>query len=74
MVFESHPWRGVLDATLCDNICQLLVEGQRFSPGTLISSNKKTDRHDITKKQYLLSNNTNDCGQMRKYKLKLCDI
>ena len=58
MVFESHSWRGVLDATLCDKICQLLVEGQWFSPGTLISSTKKTDRHDITQKQLKVALNT----------------
>ena len=33
---------------LCDKICQLLATGQRFSPGTLVSSTNKTDCHDIT--------------------------
>ena len=32
---------GVLDTTLCDKVCQCLVAGSRFSPGT--------DRHDIAK-------------------------
>ena len=36
--------RGVLDATLCDKIWQLLAAGRWFSP---VSSNNKTDRHDI---------------------------
>jgi hypothetical protein len=31
--------RGVLDATLCDNLCQWLVAGRWFSPGTPVSSN-----------------------------------
>jgi len=42
--------RGVLDTTLCDKVCQCLAlaAGQWFSPGTLVSSTNKTDRHDIT--------------------------
>jgi hypothetical protein len=39
--FEPCSWVGVLDTTLCDNVCQW------FSPGTLVSSGNKTDRHDI---------------------------
>jgi hypothetical protein len=34
--------RGVLDTTLCDKVCQ------SCSPGTPVSSNNKTDRHEIT--------------------------
>ena len=45
---ELRSWRDVLDATLCDKVCQGLVTGQRFSAGTLVSSTNKTDRHDIT--------------------------
>ena len=40
--------RGVLDTTLCDKVCQWLVAGWWFSPGTPISSTNKTDRHDVT--------------------------
>ena len=29
--------RGVLDTTLCDKVCQLLVTGQWFSPGIPVS-------------------------------------
>jgi len=36
---------GVLDTTLCDKVYQWLAAGQWFSP---VSSNNKTDRHDIT--------------------------
>jgi hypothetical protein len=55
--FESHLWRGVLDTTLCDKVCQWLdttlcdkacqwLETARwFSP---VSSTNKTGRHDIT--------------------------
>jgi hypothetical protein len=45
---KPHSWRGVLDSTLCDKICQQLVAGQWFSLGTPVSSTNKTDRHDIT--------------------------
>jgi hypothetical protein len=45
-VVSSIPisWRGVLDTTLCDKVCQLLAPCQWFS---LVSSNK-TDCHNIT--------------------------
>jgi hypothetical protein len=32
---------------MCDKVCQLLVAGRWFSPGTLVSSTNKTDRPDI---------------------------
>jgi hypothetical protein len=32
--FESRSGWGVLDTTLCDNVCQWLAAGQWFSPGT----------------------------------------
>ena len=32
--FESHSWRGVLDTTLCDKVCQWLATGRWFSTGT----------------------------------------
>ena len=34
--------------TLCDKVYQWLATGRWFSPGTLVSSTNKTDRHDIT--------------------------
>ena len=46
--FEPHSWRGVLDTTLCDSVCQWLATGQWFSPGTPVSSTNKTDHHNIT--------------------------
>ena len=39
---------GVFDTTLCDQVCQWLVAGRWFSPGTPDSSTNKTDRDDIT--------------------------
>ena len=40
--------RGVVDTTLYDKVCQWLVAGQWFSPGTPVSYINKIDRHDIT--------------------------
>jgi hypothetical protein len=37
---------NVLDATLCDNVCQLLATGRWFSTSTLVFSTNKTHRHD----------------------------
>ena len=33
--------------TLCDKVCQWLVTGRWFSPGTPVSSTNKIDHHDI---------------------------
>ena len=46
--FESCSWHGVLDTALCDKVCQWLETCRWFSPGPLVSSSNKTDRHDIT--------------------------
>jgi hypothetical protein len=37
---SSNPrsWRGVLDTTLCDKVCQWLTAGRWFSPDTPVSS------------------------------------
>ena len=32
--FEPCSWRGVLDTTLCDKVCQLLAADRWFSAGT----------------------------------------
>ena len=42
---RTPSWRGVLDTTLCDKVCQWLAAGRWFSSGTPISSTNKTDRH-----------------------------
>ena len=34
--------------TLCDKVCQWLFAGRWFSPGILVSSDNKTDCHDIS--------------------------
>ena len=46
--FEPRSWQGVLDATLCDKVCQWFVTGRWFSAVTPVSSTNKTNRHDIT--------------------------
>jgi hypothetical protein len=48
-------WRGVLDTTLCDKVCQRLATGQWFSP---LSSTKKTDCHCITEILFKVALNT----------------
>jgi hypothetical protein len=40
--YEFRSWRGVLDTTLCNEICQWLATLRCFSP---VSSTTKTDRH-----------------------------
>ena len=45
-MFKPSSWRGALDITLCDKVCQLLATGQWLSPGTPVSSTNKTDHHD----------------------------
>jgi hypothetical protein len=39
---------GVCDTTICDKVCQWHAADRWFSPGTLVSSTNKNDRHDIT--------------------------
>jgi hypothetical protein len=39
--------RGVLDATLCDKVCQWLETDRWFSPGIPVFSTNKTDFHNI---------------------------
>ena len=45
-LFEPRSWRGVLDATVCDKVCQLLPTSQWFSPCTLVSSTNKPDQYN----------------------------
>ena len=45
---EFRTWRGALDTTLCDKVCQLHVAGRWSSPGSPVSSINKIDLHDIT--------------------------
>jgi hypothetical protein len=46
--FEPRSWRGVLDTTVCDKVCQWRAIGLRFSPDSLVSSTNTTDCHNIT--------------------------
>jgi hypothetical protein len=47
-VVSSNPLRrGLLDTTLCDQVCQSLAADQWFSLDTPASSTNKTDHHDI---------------------------
>jgi hypothetical protein len=58
--------------------CQLLATGQLFSPGTLVSSTSKTDRHGITEILLKVALNTINLNQpiillkmTSSYKMKL---
>ena len=39
--FESRSWWGVLDAKLCDKVCQWLATGRWFSSDTLVPVSQK---------------------------------
>ena len=58
--FESHSWRGVLDTTLCDKVCQWRATGQWFSLNTQVSSTNTTDCHNITEILLKVALNTID--------------
>jgi hypothetical protein len=46
--FNTRSWRGVLDTTLCDKVCQWLVVGRWFSQNTPVSSTNKTNSPNLT--------------------------
>ena len=46
---ESRSWRGVIDTTLCNKVCQWLAAGRWFSPDILVYSTNKTDHHYLAK-------------------------
>ena len=58
-VVSSNPLtRGVLDATLCEKVCQWLATGLWFSTGTPVSSTNKTYHHVITEILWKVALNT----------------
>ena len=44
--FDNRSWRGILDTTLCDKVCQWLAAGRWFSPGIPVSFTHKTDSQE----------------------------
>ena len=66
--FEPRSWRGVLDTTLCDKVCQWLVTGRWISLGTTDSSTNKNDRHDITEILLKVTLNTMNRTYIKVYK------
>jgi len=44
----SAYWRGILDTSLCEKVCQWLTECRWFFPSTLVFSTNKTDLYDKT--------------------------
>jgi hypothetical protein len=67
--FDSRSERGVLDTTLCDQVCQGLAASRWFSTGTPDSFTNKTDRHDITELlvfcSHVRTTSTNICPYLR---------
>ena len=55
---KPRSWRGVLDTTLYDKVCQWLATGLWFSLGTPVSSTNKTDHHDLTEILLKVASNT----------------
>jgi len=65
-----RSWSGILDTTLCDNVCQWIATGLWSSPGTPVSFINKTDRHDITEILLNVTSNTiNQSQQSSTYEL-----
>ena len=52
-----RSWRGLLDAILCDKVCQWFSTGRQFSPGTPVSSINQADR-DIAELLFKVALNT----------------
>jgi hypothetical protein len=46
-VVSSNPVHGEVYSIQHYKVCQRLATGRWLSPGTLVSSTNKTDRHDI---------------------------
>jgi hypothetical protein len=57
-------WRGILDTTICDQVCQQLATGQWFSLDT--PETDKTDHHDGTEIFLKVAYKTKD------YKIVIC--
>ena len=72
MSLNPRSWRGVLDTTLCDKVCQWLATGQWFPLGTSVCSINKTDRHDIT--EILLKVTLNTINHHTQYHINTCKI
>ena len=69
--FEPHSWRGVLDTTLCDKVCQWLAAGRWFPPGIPVSFNK-TGRNDVTEILLKVVLNTINPNPLTTSSLGLC--
>jgi hypothetical protein len=70
---HSHHPISVPDyiLTLCDKVCQWLVTGRWFSPGTPVSSINKTNRHDLTDILLKVVLNTKNQTSVKSWRLVL---
>jgi hypothetical protein len=59
-----------IDTTLCDKVCQWFATGRWFSRATPVSSNNKTDSHDIA--EILLKVALNTITLTLAWTLKIC--
>ena len=68
-VVSSNPAHGevysIQQYNACDKVCQWLVAGRWFSPGTPVSSTNKTDDHDILVTEILLKVALNTIDQTK---------
>jgi hypothetical protein len=68
-VVSSNPAHGevysIQQYNVCDKVCQWLVAGRWFSPGTPVSSTNKTDDHDILVTEILLKVALNTIDQTK---------
>jgi hypothetical protein len=55
---KGHTWRGLLDTTLRDKVCQWLATGRLLSPDTPDSSTNKTGHNDIAEILFKVELNT----------------
>jgi hypothetical protein len=75
--YESRSWRGVLNITLCDKVCQWLAIAWWFSSDTPVSFTSKTDHHDIAEILLKVALNTitlNPCDILYCFKLYVLAI
>ena len=68
-VVSSNPAHGevysIQQYNVFDKVCQWLVAGRWFSPGTPVSSTNKTDDHDILVTEILLKVALNTIDQTK---------
>ena len=57
-LLSISSWRGLIETTACDKVCQWLEVCRWFSSGTLVSSTNRNDPCDITEIWFKVASNT----------------